>query len=331
VSVARNSNNQIENIKDANEVEADRAQREEVKTKVKIAREILADKSIPDVLRDTHSEKFAREAHIVVTIFALLVAGLLIAWYLWKDEYLSNEYDLIYNMGLVGGIMMLLQFIYTARKRSKKMRRWGELKVWFGIHTFIGLSAPTIIVFHSRFELQSINASVAFIAMIIVVFSGIVGRYLYSQVKFDLTTNRNILKNIQTKLNQQVLKANASIAGEIEKLLKGFMVMAFVTPKNSFQAVSLLASIEIRSRIVYIQITQLKNPANNNGKAISHNTRTFDGSQKQILRDYINLLSKIARNSAYQQLFALWRIGHVPVIYLLLVTALAHVLAVHMY
>lgn len=326
----------IENIKDANAVAADRAQREEVRQKVQIAREILSEKSVPDSLLKTHTQKFGREANFVTTIFSILVAGMLLTWYFWEDGFLKNEEDLIYDLGLIGGIMMLLQFVYSARKRTHKMKRFGSLKKWFNVHTFIGLTAPILIIIHSRFELLSINGTVAFISMLLVVFSGIVGRYLYSQVNFDLSGSRSELKKLHMELQQKIISPNAGLVAEIEKPLKAYMVAAFTNPRNVFHSFAQAVGVGIKSKLLYFQLSQMKLSevsAGNSGQRgfLSQNVSVFSGEEKKLIKNYLDLLARMARYSAYRHLFAMWRIGHVPVIYLLLITGLAHVLAVHMY
>lgn len=322
----------IESYKDAKSVAVDRAQKDEVRKKVAIAREILSDKSVPRSVIEQDNAKFGREAGFVLTVFSLLVAAILFIWYSWDESFLHNEDDLIYNLGLIGGIMMLLQFVYSARKRSAKMRRWGKLKIWFGIHTFIGLSAPVIIIIHSRFELQSINGTVAFIAMLIVVFSGVAGRYLYSQINFDLSSGRHELREYHGVIQERVIQPNAGISAEIEKQLKGFMISAFSTPKNIAHAFVQALSIGVKSKALYMRLTQMNyKPMAADGLGRTESIPVFGREEKKLLKNYLNLLSKMARYSAYKQLFALWRVGHVPLIYLLLFTGLAHVLAVHMY
>ena len=323
----------IEGIEGAAEAAASRAQREDVRKKVAIAREILSDNAVPTAVVEKDNQKFGREAHFVTTIFSILVAAMLVTWYMWDDNYFQNDDDLIYNLGLIGGIMMLLQFVYAARKRSAKMRRWGVLKDWFSVHTFIGLTAPVIIIIHSRFELLSINGTVAFIAMLIVVFSGIVGRYLYSQVNFDLTSGRRELKILHAALQEKVLNPYAHHMVEMETQLKAYMISAFGTPKNMFAAAMQAVSVGIKSKTLYMRILQIKVPQSVTAGSASMtvSVSVFGVEEKKLLKDYLNLLARMARYTAYKQLFSLWRIGHVPVIYLLLVTGLAHVLAVHMY
>ncbi len=323
----------LESYKDAKDVAEDRAQKEAVRKKVAIAREILSDKNVPKSVVEKDNEKFGREASIVMTIFALLVAGVLITWYLWDGSFLQNEEDLVYNLGLIGGIMMLLQFVYSARKRSAKMRRWGKLKVWFGVHTFIGLSAPLLIIIHSRFEIQSINGGVAFFSMLIVVISGVIGRYLYSQVNFDLSAGRSQLKALHQEMQERVLLPNRAVAPAIEKPLKGFMITAFSTPDNIIRAFLQAMSVGFKSKTLYLQLSQLKfrQLAVEGQYVPGGDVLVFGDLEKRILKNYLGLLSKMARYNAYKQLFSYWRIGHVPLIYLLLFTGLAHVLAVHMY
>ncbi|MDH5547199.1 MAG: hypothetical protein OEZ43_16550 [Gammaproteobacteria bacterium] len=291
--------------------------------------------AIPETVIQEDNKKFGREAKIVTTIFAVLVAVLLVTWYSWRDEYLMNAEDLIYNMGLIGGIMMLLQFVYSMRKRVDKMRRWGNLRFWFLFHTFIGLSAPTIIVIHSRFSIESVNGGVAFFSMLLVVISGIVGRYLYSQVNFDLKTARQELKELHQTVHAGVLQHHPDQLREIENMLKLFMLHAFANSHGVIHAFSRAFGVSIRSRQLYwalIQMRQMSAPGRNDGATMAMDgTPVFDREERRLLRIYLKSLTKLARYNAFKHLFSLWRIGHVPVIYLLLITGLAHVLAVHMY
>ncbi|MDH5728085.1 MAG: hypothetical protein OEZ58_03785, partial [Gammaproteobacteria bacterium] len=267
--------------------------------------------------------KFGREANIVLSIFSLLVAAILYIWYNWDEEWLSNADDLIYNLGLIGGLMMLLQFVYSARKRVQKMRSWGNLKVWFAVHAFIGLGAPIIIIIHSRFDIESINGGVAFFAMLLVVISGVVGRYLYSQVSFDLVTSREELKTLHQQLQQRIIKAYPLVATDVEQPLKVFMVQAFVAPRSIAEAFRQSMVTGVKSRVLYWQLCQLQRPgATGGGGQMTMDTPVsvplFTGDEKKLLKRYLVTLSKLARFNAFKMLFSLWRVGHVPVIYLLL-------------
>ena len=295
---------------------------------------LVKDEPIPETVIQNDNKKFGREAKVVTTIFAMLVAGLLVTWYFWDEEYLSNNEDFIYNIGLIGGIMMLLQFVYALRKRIGKMRGWGNLRVWFGIHTFIGLSAPTIIVIHSRFDIESVNGGVAFFAMLLVVISGIVGRYLYSQTNFDMKAGRGELKKLHVAVQSRVIRHHPDLVSEIEGQLKAFVINAFASPTGVIHAFLLAFNVGVKSKHLYWKLCQMRQIQPSGQESVLTTTQAdpvFDRNEKRILKLYLKTLTKLARYNAYKQLYSLWRIGHVPVIYLLLITGLAHVLAVHMY
>jgi len=304
--------------------------------KAKITAEILRGDAVPETVVEQDRKKFSKEANIVTGIFGLLIASILLIWYLWDPEYLSNESDLVYDLGLIGGIMMLLQFLYSARKRFPKLRQWGELKVWFGIHVFVGLAAPTIIIIHSQFEIASINGGVAFFSMLIVAVSGMVGRYLYSQVSFDLANERLALKNLHSVLQEKVLNSKPELSDQIQHLLKNFMVTSFASPKNVVYAFWVAFMVRIRAKYLYLQICHLRpaSSASQEGTValkLWGDHATFTSVEKKIIKAYLGLLSKLARHNAVKHLYSFWRIGHIPFLYLLLISGIFHVIAVHMY
>lgn len=287
-----------------------------------------------DIVVKRDSQRFGREANMVMTAFSMLVAAILVTWYFWDDEYLSHDDDLIYNMGLVGGILMLLQFIYSARKRLPGMRHLGVLKQWFIVHAIIGVGAPLIIVFHSRFDISSINGGVALISMLVVVFSGVIGRYLLAQTNFDLNVEREALRKLHAKIHQDILPRHADIAPAVAQKLKDFTMSAFSVKPGLMSAFICSASVGIKTKMLYAELSQPQRlQAAGVGAAIAlpGEQGGFSKIEKQILRVYLDALARLARYNAFKQLFALWRIGHVPFIYLLLVSGLLHTLAVHMY
>lgn len=310
-----------------------RARRDDVRKKISIAHEILADNEVPIEIADKDKLKVSFEARLVATVFSVLVLGILFTWYLWEDRYLRHEDDFIYNLGLIGGILMLLQFVYAIRKRTSSMRRWGLLSKWFSVHTFIGLTAPVIIIVHSRFEMLSINGTVALIAMLIVVLSGMVGRYLYGQVNFDLAMSKRNLKELHGELRKKILIPYSSRLFNMEKELKDFTISAIATPSGFSPATMQAIKVSVQSKFLYMRLSRMKlsQPVGVGTNTMTMDISVFGHVEKDLLKKYIKLLAYMSRYSAYKQLFSMWRIVHIPVIYLLLITGLAHVLAVHMY
>lgn len=98
--------------------------------------------------------------------------------------------DLAVDCGYIGAGLMLLAILYTPLRRIRGFRRMASNTMWFDFHLMAGTMGPMFIVLHSALKLDN-WVSAAFWSMIIVVVSGVVGRYLYTQVP-DLLNGREL-------------------------------------------------------------------------------------------------------------------------------------------
>ncbi len=85
------------------------------------------------------------------------------------------------TLGLAGAVLMLMPFIYMARKRFARTRPGGNLKRWLEVHIFCGIVGPVLVTFHTAFKFNGI-VSAAYWSMVLVALSGFVGRYLYVRI-----------------------------------------------------------------------------------------------------------------------------------------------------
>ena len=95
---------------------------------------------------------------------------------------------------------MLILLLYPLRKTAKWMRGWGNISYWFNIHMIFGILGPTLIIFHCNFQLGAFNSNVAFFSMLIVMFSGIVGRYIFIKINFNLAREKVTLNELQDRV-----------------------------------------------------------------------------------------------------------------------------------
>ena len=85
--------------------------------------------------------------------------------------------------GLVGTGLMIIAAIYPIFRRMKVFRWLASNTMWFDFHLMAGTVGPLFIALHSVLRLDSpFFQSAAFWSMVIVVASGFLGRYLYTQV-----------------------------------------------------------------------------------------------------------------------------------------------------
>ena len=90
-----------------------------------------------------------------------------------------------------------------------------------------------------------------------------------------------------------------------------------------------------RSRWVYFRLTEsMRGHLAKLAKTKGWDAQTADmrlDEFKNGLREYIFVLKSVSLFAVYERFFAFWRNAHVPLLYLLLMSGIVHVLAVHMY
>lgn len=128
----------------------------------------------------------------------LVAAGvaLLLAWLWWlgrsyyllpqgslHDSPLHRAFRPAGRLGLTIGVaataVMLTNFVYVLRKRWGAMAGLGSLASWLDLHVFVGVLSPLVIAFHAAFQSNNLLATTTYLALAVVVATGLVGRYLY--------------------------------------------------------------------------------------------------------------------------------------------------------
>jgi len=87
-----------------------------------------------------------------------------------------------HGIGIVATLIMLSNFFYPLRKRLRSLSGVGRISDWLDFHTFVGFMSPLVIAFHAAFQSNNTLATGTASALGVVVFTGIVGRYIYGLV-----------------------------------------------------------------------------------------------------------------------------------------------------
>ncbi len=84
-----------------------------------------------------------------------------------------------HGIGILGFLLMLVaEIAYTWRKQPERTGP-GPLRRWMQAHVFAGIVGPYLVLLHTAFEFRGL-AGVLTLAMLVVVASGILGRYIYT-------------------------------------------------------------------------------------------------------------------------------------------------------
>jgi TRAP-type C4-dicarboxylate transport system permease small subunit len=124
-------------------------------------------------------------------------------------------------LGIVGGVLLMLMYLYPLRKKWKWLSKKGKTKNWLDYHILMGLVGPVLITFHSSFKLSGV-AGFAYWSMIAVVASGIVGRYLYNRIPRKLDAVEMSVEEageLCASLAEQIRSQNILTEEELEPLL----------------------------------------------------------------------------------------------------------------
>jgi hypothetical protein len=114
------------------------------------------------------------------------------------------------KLGFLGFGMFLIIFLYPLRKRWAWLMQQGSAKHWLDYHVLLGIAAPFVIAFHASFKFRGF-AGMAFWIMVAVSLSGVVGRYLYSQVPRRVNAaelSRKECQELQEQLERQLAEQN---------------------------------------------------------------------------------------------------------------------------
>jgi hypothetical protein len=86
-----------------------------------------------------------------------------------------------HGIGIIGFTLMLMtETLYSIRKRSRSAR-WGRMANWLQFHIFTGLVGPYMVLLHTSWKFNGLAGLVMLFTMIIVA-SGVIGRYIYTSV-----------------------------------------------------------------------------------------------------------------------------------------------------
>jgi len=263
--------------------------------------------------------------------------AIVISYFISRRGYYTPGDDVGYYLGLVGGVMMLILLTYPLRKYLQSFRNWGAVRHWFSFHMFLGVAGPVLVIAHSTFVLKSTNATVAFICMLLVAGSGIIGRFIYVRIHRGLHGEKLNFKELQSKagFESEEMHSKLHFVPEVENRLTQFQAYAFAENLGFANSALRLVTLGTRRRIAYAQCAaELRRVMRERAEIRQWDRdklRRRLGRATHLVDEFLVSVQKLSQFDVYDRLFRLWHVAHVPLVYLLVLSAIAHVVAVHMY
>jgi hypothetical protein len=269
--------------------------------------------------------------------YALLAAVITLGWLLRDYTVLTPEEGVGYWFGIIGGSAMLLLLLYPLRKRIRVLHALGPTKHWFRLHMILGLVGPLLVLYHCNFRLGSFNSQVALYCMLLVAGSGIVGRHFYARIHRGLYGRKTSLKELQGELTRSLEKSHglANLMPDLVQRLDN--LSANLQGCEIRQSLGIRRSLRWTFTHVFTRLSLLLTArrelraAAQRSETIARNHRRLRKTAARYIKEYTYLTGRVAQFSLYERLFSLWHVLHLPIFFLMVLSALVHVLAVHMY
>ncbi|MFA9420499.1 MAG: hypothetical protein ACERLB_10145 [Gammaproteobacteria bacterium] len=277
------------------------------------------------------------------TLFTLaVITALYLGWTIRNEYLITAESGLGYALGIIGGSMMLLLLIYPLRKRFHHSAIFiFSTKNWFKLHMILGVLGPLLILYHSNFSLGSTNSNVALASMLLMVTSGLIGRYIYGKIHYGLYGKKVQLQELmkhQLLARKQLDDDQADEAIFISETLNDRLhsfERSLVGRKGLLGNLFRVVSLGLTTRISYWMLVRRLRKDQQHNKCYMRLSRAERRQHFNPVRlhidSYLSTVRKISGLIFYERLFSLWHMLHLPIFFMLIITGFVHVYAVHAY
>ncbi len=240
------------------------------------------------------------------------------------DRHFHDENELLkpsgfigHGLGILGSLMMVVGVaVYMLRKRVRRFSRIGILKHWLEFHIFLCTLGPILVLFHTSFKFGGIVA-VSFWSMVAVVFSGVIGRFIYLQIPRTIEGREMSLSDLNGMETNLFVKLTDQFQIQPEILTQANNALN----QNSGEAgKNYLLRIVNRFAFERQLVTQFRKDLKQQ-KIHGRNLR----NAVSIFKSKIILNRRIAWLSSMQNFLRYWHVAHLPFALIMLVIMVVHI------
>ena len=226
-----------------------------------------------------------------------------------------------YTLGAIGALLIVWLSLLGIRKRAMTPGRWS-LKAWTSAHVYLGMSLIIIATLHTGFQLGWNVHTLAYVLMLLVIFSGVYGTVVYAMLPTALSNNRREM----TK--REMVDALAAIDRQLEQAAQ---------PLARDQADMVIAALE-QDTFGFGLWTRLSGTYRNcrTEQAITAFSMSGERSEAEdrvraLLGRRLAQLQQIRRQMRLKALLEVWLYVHIPTTIALLGALTAHIISVFYY
>lgn len=250
------------------------------------------------------------------------------ALYLWHDPPLKPYGGtwLGYTLGGISAGLVLWLLWYGVRKRHYRSRI-GTVQGWLSAHVYLGTALVVVATLHTGFELGANVHTLAYVLMLLVVFSGFYGVFVYLRVPRAMTEN----------LGEQTLQSILLRVADLDREMRD---KALSLPDDLFALVDQsVAGTRLGGSIW--RLLSGRDPACPTARAVQawpQKAKRLTGDAARLDKEVFGLLlqkhqalERARRDLRLKAILDFWLYFHVPLAFMMLAALIAHVLSVFIY
>lgn len=250
----------------------------------------------------------------LVTMFVL--SGVYIAYEIVAEPAGGHPFG--HWLGVAGTLLMLMtESLYTLRKRTELLNWAGPVRHWLSFHIFTGLVGPFMVLMHTGLQFRGL-AGVTFAMTVIVVSSGVLGRYLYTAIPRRLSGVASTHREVAAEA--QALHASLE---RFQREKPGRVQAAIAELENAPETGPSWRRLLGRS---YDQWRYQRHV-----RRILRELDDLEDSQRRELRDLLvrqqELIRQISTLDTARRYMRLWHMAHVPLGLTLFFSVAVHIVA----
>jgi hypothetical protein len=218
-----------------------------------------------------------------------------------------------HSFGIAGAAMMAIGVgLYMARKRVRFLAGWGRMSTWLDVHIFLCTLGPFLVVLHTSFRVGGLVA-IAFWSMVLVVGSGVFGRFLYGHI--PKTTQGRVrtlaaLEQSRAGLEQMLRQAGIALGPAVSGARGGVRpgLLTAVIDAVRFDLTRNRRMAATRARLARLSV-----PPESRERLVA------------LLLDEERVRHQINWLKPFQRLFHYWHVFHLPLALVMLLVLAIHI------
>jgi hypothetical protein len=165
----------------------------------------------------------------------------------------------------------------------------------------------------------------------------VIGRFIYVRIHRGLNGERTSLQSLRERagLVESNARSRLHFAPKVEQLLLNFERHELEADRNWLTHLRQVVWLPVQQWITYLRcVAELRAPLHKLAKRYEWSNadlRRRKRRARRLVDYYLNAVVRVAQYTAFERVFAMWHMAHLPFIYLLVISAIVHVIAVHAY